>query len=433
MVTAIVFSFALAAADAKAPCAEVVAAGKTDGAYAVAPLSCAPGLEEACARVLHEMVTCLKARDLKVISPGAVTHAVDERALQEVIASADTLKLKKLGDILAIKYMVVGEVTGTADAPVALMRLIGVEDGKILNAARLSAQESSSKPVRRIGDISEEAIEATMRRLADKLVAGYDAVSPARYRRWAVLDFRETTPLAKERSVGTLVSGELVTQLSRAHQLMLVERSRLSQVVQEHELGQLGLIDEASAPKLGKFAGADAIVLGTINESGGQFVVYAQVIDVQTSATVVAESVALKAEGLIALSSDAVVLRSKAGAVYRSLLLVGWGQFYNGQPQKAVTMIGIVGGLAAAAIGTHIGGAVAQAEYARLGIGGSFNEVLARAESLYLARNILLIGCAVAWAYNILDAYLNGITFDSAVTTKSASVRAGPLGIGGSF
>ncbi len=419
-------------------CEELPALGDKTAGVAVTPLTCAPGLEAACAGILHDLIACLTKQGIKVINPGAVREAVDERALHEVIAAADTLKLKKLGDLLAIKYMIVGEVSGTSGAPVALLRTIAIEDGKIIGASRVAADTggSASAPVRTVGDVSAETVEATIRRLSDALVTGYSAVAPARYKRWAVLDFKETTPLAKERAVGTLVAGELMAQLRQVHELMLVERSRLDKVLKEYELGQYGLINEKNAPKLGKFAGADAIILGTIGESGGKFVIYAQVIDVHTGTTVVAESIDMKAEGLISLSSDAIVLRSKAGAVYRSLLLVGWGQFYNRQEQKAYTFIGIVGALVAGVVGTHVAGALTQAEYARLQPGGNFAELVARAESLYLARNILLVGVGVAWAYNVLDAYLNGVTFDSAVTTKAASgatIRGGPLGVFGSF
>src|SRR6266516_608372 len=46
---------------------------------------------------------------------------------------------------------------------------------------------------------------------------------------------------------------------------VLIERSRLAQVLQEQRLAQSGLLDEAQAAQVGKILGVDAIVVGTVS------------------------------------------------------------------------------------------------------------------------------------------------------------------------
>ncbi len=46
---------------------------------------------------------------------------------------------------------------------------------------------------------------------------------------------------------------------------VLIERSRLAQVLQEQRLGRAGVVDEAQAAQVGKILGVDAIVVGTLS------------------------------------------------------------------------------------------------------------------------------------------------------------------------
>src|SRR5437667_5413275 len=46
---------------------------------------------------------------------------------------------------------------------------------------------------------------------------------------------------------------------------VLIERSRLAQVLQEQRLGRSGVVDEAQAAQVGKILGVDAIVVGTLS------------------------------------------------------------------------------------------------------------------------------------------------------------------------
>ncbi len=57
------------------------------------------------------------------------------------------------------------------------------------------------------------------------------------------------------------LTGKIIHRLSGYGYLKLVERERLDLMLKEQALGQLGVVDEASAAKAGRAAGADVIVI----------------------------------------------------------------------------------------------------------------------------------------------------------------------------
>jgi TolB-like protein len=387
------------------------------GTWAIAPFSCGKGSEEACAKLLHDVIACVKAAGRDVITPSGLTAAVDEAALKAAIASGDTRHLRKLGDMVPAKFLLMGEVN--ADGSSGALRVVAIEEGKVIAATRVSLKGGTQI----IDEVPRDAVEVGLRRLADRLIEAYQPVSKggAKYRRIAVLDFKETTELLKQKGLGTLISAELVTRFTKEHGMIVVERARINAVLREFELAQRGFVDEEKAPKLGKLVEADVVVLGSVQEAGDRFVIYAQMIDVESGVTLVAEQASVKAEGLITLASDALVLRSKSGAVFRSLLVPGWGQIYNRQPEKGYAFLAIVGGLGASAIVMQVLATVTAGEYALGKPGTDFDALVARTNAFMIARSSLLVGMGLVWAYNILDAYLNGATFDSAVAKSAAA------------
>lgn len=78
----------------------------------------------------------------------------------------------------------------------------------------------------------------------------------------ALLPFKGPTSLA-----GESVADLWVTEVLRAGRYELVERSRLAQVLGETELALAGL-SAARAAEAGAMAGADAVLIGTVDEYG---------------------------------------------------------------------------------------------------------------------------------------------------------------------
>jgi curli biogenesis system outer membrane secretion channel CsgG len=78
----------------------------------------------------------------------------------------------------------------------------------------------------------------------------------------AIMPFKAPTEL-----IGSAVSDLFVTEVLRAGQYTLVERSQMSKVLSESELAMAGL-SAAQAVEVGAMLGADGVVIGTVDEYG---------------------------------------------------------------------------------------------------------------------------------------------------------------------
>jgi TolB-like protein len=116
-------------------------------------------------------------------------------------------------------------------------------------------------------------------------------------------------PLAKG------LASMLVTDLARHPDVTVVERSRLSEILKEIELGQSGYMDPASAQQLGQGLGASHILTGTFSVAADRLRVDARMIEVATGKIVLAEQV-------VGTKSDVFALeQTLAELLHRSLHL----------------------------------------------------------------------------------------------------------------
>jgi TolB-like protein len=276
-------------------------------------------------------------------------------------------------------------------------------------------------------------VDVAVRRLADRLADAQARRPDGRYQRIAVLDLAENGAAAKDRSLGKVVSAELATTLRRDHGWLLVERARLGAILAEQKLGVMGVTDR-QAQDVGKVADAQAVVVGSVSEVGDRYLVAARLITVDAGTVVAAASESIQAAGLVSLASEAVVLRSRGDAAFRSAVIPGWGQVYNRQPAKAALFGGGVALLVAGAVGYHLSGAKAESDYrsrttaAALGgdPAGTAANLRRTAEDRYATRNWLLYGAAGLWLLNVGDAWLGG-TDGSRVVAGAVPAEGGGL------
>jgi TolB-like protein len=95
----------------------------------------------------------------------------------------------------------------------------------------------------------------------------------------------------------------LATDLAASGRLRLVERRDLDKILGEQELGQSGAVDESTAPRVGKLAGASRIAYGSFLAQSGLLRIDAKVVDSETGAFVAAGSA--QGEASLALSLEA--------------------------------------------------------------------------------------------------------------------------------
>ncbi|HYK82587.1 MAG TPA: CsgG/HfaB family protein, partial [Gemmatimonadales bacterium] len=94
-------------------------------------------------------------------------------------------------------------------------------------------------------------------------------------RRVAVLDFDYATVhnyvvdlFGSDVDIGRGIADMLVTNLVRDGHYAVIERKRLDQVLHEQNFQQSGRADPASAVRLARVLGVDAIIIGSITEFG---------------------------------------------------------------------------------------------------------------------------------------------------------------------
>lgn len=193
-------------------------------------------------------------------------------------------------------------------------------------------------------------LEAATGRLALEVASRYRPLQGAGFDRVAVLPFREVGAAAKAKELGAVTAELVRTQLVSEHALPVTEQSAtpLEEAVFARALSE-GLAPEA-ATHLATELGAPGVVLGSVTEVGDSFVLHVRLVDLRSGAIVGSTYVKVRRADLIALADDAVVKKTRIGAVYHALA-PGGGQFYNGHGhywKGAVIGGGTLGGAAAA-------------------------------------------------------------------------------------
>jgi hypothetical protein len=132
---------------------------------------------------------------------------------------------------------------------------------------------------------------------------------------------------------------------------------------------------------------------------------------------------------------------SRTGALFRSLLVPGYGQLYNDQPLKGGLVLGTEIALLSTALAFHLAGdgvLTAYTRQARAQVStdptGRVQHLYDDAQSRYRVRDALLFAATSVWALNLADAYLSGgkgyrgrLIFDSGGGSRLSDRRLAPL------
>jgi TolB-like protein len=125
---------------------------------------------------------------------------------------------------------------------------------------------------RKIRDAVEARLTGLMRKEmeeeAKSALAGEAALNPATLpdNTVAVLYFKN---LGKNRELDPIQKGladMMITDLSKVKALSVVERVRMQKMIEEMGLGQTGLVDEATSPRMGKLVGAARLIQGSFTD-----------------------------------------------------------------------------------------------------------------------------------------------------------------------
>lgn len=156
---------------------------------------------------------------------------------------------------------------------------------------------------------------------------------PARAdRSLAVLPLDEAAGSEAHAGLGRALAGMLVSDLSRAEGLQLVERQRLDALLAEISLGADGYLDPRTAQQLGRGVGAELVVVGSWSVVDSAFLMDARVVEVE-SADILA---AVDAQGTVAdfVSVEKTLVDELLGVLQAELSGAARRQVYGSAPTE---------------------------------------------------------------------------------------------------
>ena len=138
---------------------------------------------------------------------------------------------------------------------------------------------------------SSKALDQQVDSLVEQIVAGLAAQKAVKV---AVLDFPYLDGRASD--LGRFLTEEVTTRLVRTGRFQVVERRLLAKILAEQTLGASGLLDEATAARLGRMLGADTLTAGTVADLGSSVKVNARIIATETGSVMAAATIKLPVE-----------------------------------------------------------------------------------------------------------------------------------------
>ncbi len=110
----------------------------------------------------------------------------------------------------------------------------------------------------------------------------------------AIFDFVNANARTEETEIGATLTEMLVTALIKSEKFTVMERVQLEKVLKEQSLFQSGAIDTEAAIKIGKLAGLEAVILGSVSQLKTSIEADARLIEVETGKALAAANGGVK-------------------------------------------------------------------------------------------------------------------------------------------
>ncbi|MCD6161305.1 MAG: hypothetical protein J7K40_02705 [candidate division Zixibacteria bacterium] len=95
---------------------------------------------------------------------------------------------------------------------------------------------------------------------------------------------------------------KMITEFHHLNRFRVIERSQLESILKEQKLGLTGIIDQSTAIEVGKTAGVDVVVFGSITSDGRSVSVDARLVDTETAVIISSQDAYSKNLSLLSLS-----------------------------------------------------------------------------------------------------------------------------------
>ena len=119
-----------------------------------------------------------------------------------------------------------------------------------------------------------------------------------------ILEFKEESPEARSKQMGTLIRVSLEEALANSMVLYVVDRKSMEAIREEYILSLSGMVDESTAPEIGFLSGAHVLLYGSIMEDGADFRVSVSMTDITTGELVLTHSFTVPNQDMIAAAEN---------------------------------------------------------------------------------------------------------------------------------
>ena len=342
----------------------------------------------------------------EVVTPALVRATLDAAATQMEAGVAVEAMREMSAD-----HVCFSEVVDAGGEVNLKLRLVEVETGTIRGEKTTSIATATSEQT----SLRAADGRARLRRMADELMWGIQQLpGEIRYQRIAVLPLEAKAEAVKNAKVDQFIRAEMSEQLA-ARGFLIVERNELEKTIEQMSLG--ATLGEENAPEVGRMLDSQALILGGVGVAGDVFTVSMRAVSTQTGQVLSSYSAEIPRDNVVVLAADAIELRTPEEALFRSLVVPGWGQFYNQESTKGLIFSGLFyGGLLGAAGAGGLGFAFEQ-QYRgyRPKAGTNPQDATAEVSALreqangfYSAGIAALSVSALVWTVSSLDAYFSG-------------------------
>lgn len=207
---------------------------------------------------------------------------------------------------------------------------------------------------------------------------------------------------AKKEDIGSGI-GEILADRFNDLGYHVVDRNQMEEIMDEYELILSGMVDEEDAVEIGSLVGANVIATGSVTQLGNDFNITIRLISVESSEVIASGILSVPIESLIeTITVYQYEDQYPISAMFRSMI-PGWGQFYNNQPAKGTMMLS--GTVALVGAGVTLG-LLGMQDYELYQSGeAQYVSYYETALTKKKIGNYLLIGAAVLYTYNLVDAY----------------------------
>mgnify|MGYP000097200160 FL=1 len=169
----------------------------------------------------------------------------------------------------------------------------------------------------------------------------------------AVLSFETTEGRTEARDLGEAAAILINQNLISVPNISVVEREKLEDIIEEIGLSQTGLTSDEI--EVGNLLNVQFLIAGAVADLGNRFLLAARFINVETGNVLQSASVEIPSNSFLSISSELVMIKKyPITAAFRSMILPGWGQFYNDKPRKGSIILGSELLMAASTISSYI-------------------------------------------------------------------------------